>query len=222
MAMHQGCLSTLTLADAPYQSWTDLKGQKIGIVGTVGGGMANYAFRLILDEGLNPQTDFEWLSFDYAGANIALENGDVEAIVTADTAVHAAVEGGKYRRITYMANDAYMQDESCCILAFSPDFVEENPVLLTELVKALKEANDYLQNNKEEVIAYALEKGYLDGTLEDNYAIIEPFDFNASAALAKYTIEKSFKDYQEFGLIDKNVDLNKVLDLVFVEIEGVE
>ncbi|MEI6100710.1 MAG: ABC transporter substrate-binding protein [Eubacteriales bacterium] len=221
LGMQQGCMGTVALASSSYKTLADLKGKTIGVLGVIGGGPYNYLIRTILHETtLDPNKDFEYIAYgDPAALNNALESGKVDAVVSADPLNYAGVSAGKYRQITLMATDDYLKDETCCLLAFNPKFISEHKEAATAFTKAIYEGAQYVENNKEEIIKYAFDKKYIvNGTLEDNVAITKPYEFKPSYDIAVKSFSNSFADYQKAGLIDKTVDLQKVLDRAFVNL----
>ena len=221
LGMQQGCMSTVTLADAPYTKLEDLKGKTIGVLGTIGGGPHNYLTRTILNTTkLDPAKDFEYVAFaDPAALISALETDKVQAITSVDALNYAGVTAGKFKWLTVMATDEYLKPETCCLLAFNPKFIEEHKDAAAAFTKAVYEASLYAQDHKEELIQYAFDKGYIiNGTPEDNLAIADLYEWAPGYDIAVSSFSNSFKDYQTAGLIDKNVNLQKVLDRTFVKL----
>jgi NitT/TauT family transport system substrate-binding protein len=224
LGLHQGCMSSVVRADSPYKTLADLKGKKIGVVGAIGGGAHNYLFRTILHSGLklDPRKDFEWLSFDIGAALLALDSDQVQAVTGGDARLYPGVESGKYRFLSSMATDEYNSDELCCLLAFNPTFIKEHPDVGHALTKLLYEAAEYTNAHKEEVVRYEHGKGYINGTLEANIAVIAPFRFEPSVAVGLESFKRSFRDYQELGIIEKDVDLQKIIDSTFVIYDDID
>ena len=91
------------------------------------------------------------------------------------------------------------------------------------LTKLLYEASEYTNSHKDEVVRYEHEKGYINGTLEANIAVIAPYRFEPGVAVGLESFKRSFRDYQELGIIDKGVDLQKIIDrafVIYVDIDG--
>jgi NitT/TauT family transport system substrate-binding protein len=222
LGMHNGCMSTAVKADSPYKSLADLKGKTIGVLAPIGGGPMNYLYRELLHEGFNPKNEFNWLAFDRPSIVNALDTNKADAIVTSDSQTFKGVQNGKYRYLTYMATDDYIKDELCCLLAFSPKFLKDYPDAAKGFTKAIYDASEYVQNNKEVVVRYADSKKYLNGNVEDNLAVVKTYTFKPSVANGIKSFENSFRDYQATGIIDKDVDMQKVVDRAFVKFDGID
>ncbi|GHV46910.1 nitrate ABC transporter substrate-binding protein [Synergistales bacterium] len=216
LGVHQGCSSAVVKTDSPYKSVKDLKGKTIGVAGTIGDAAMNYMYRVIIAEGLDPVKDFEWVAFDAGALIAALETGKADVVVGGDANTYAKIKTGEFSYIARMATDEYFKDEVCCLLAFSPSFIKEHRDIALVITKIMHEAALYNGAHKEEMVRYAHEKGYINGTLEDNIEIVKPFTYNPGVKIALHAFEKSFRDYQASGIIDKDVELKTVLDRAFV------
>ncbi len=223
LGTQQGCMSTVTLADAPYKTLADLKGKTIGVLGVIGGGPYNYLARTILHEtDLDPQKDFQYIAYaDPASLNNALDSGKVDAITGADALNFAGVSSGAYKWLTLMATDDYLKEETCCLLALNPKFLEEHKDAATAFTKAVYEASQYVQDpeHKNEILQYAFDKQYIiNGTLEANEAIAKEYEWDPGYDIAVSSFSNSFTDYQKAGLIDQNIDVQKIIDKAFVDL----
>ncbi|MDR1021537.1 MAG: ABC transporter substrate-binding protein [Synergistaceae bacterium] len=216
LGLHQGCMSTVVKADSPYKDIKDLKGKTIGVSAPLGGGPQNYLYRYILHEGLDPAKDYNWVAIDSGSLMLALDTDKVDAVIGGDTSTYPRIKTGNYRYITLMATDEYLKDETCCLLAFSPVFIKEHKDIARIVTKILYEASKWVNTHKEEAVQYEFEKGYINGTLEDNLSVITPYDFNPGVKIGVESFKRSFVDYQAVGIIDKNVKLETVLDRAFV------
>jgi NitT/TauT family transport system substrate-binding protein len=222
LGLHQGCMSSVVLADSPYKSIADLKGKTIGVSAPIGSGAMNYLYRTILHAGLDPVKDYEWVAFDIGALPTALDSHKVEAIVGGDATLYGKVKTGQHRFLTVMATDEYLEEELCCLLAFSPVFIKEHPDVAKVITKIMYEAAEYTNSHKEEVVRYEHSMGYINGTLEDNLAVIAPYRFEPSVAIGLRSFEDSFRDYQATGIIDKGVDLKKVVDRAFIIYDDID
>ncbi|MDR1572416.1 MAG: ABC transporter substrate-binding protein [Clostridiales Family XIII bacterium] len=222
IGLEQGCMGTVVLADSPYQSIVDLKGKKIGGLGVVGSSIFAYLYRVILKEGLDPINDYEWLGLDTAAVLQALENGEAEAVVLPDSMSFAKVKSGEYRYITRMPDDESLRDQTCCFLMFSPQFAEEFPGATKKLTEILYEASVFVQDpqQKSDVVKYGFDEGLIImGEYEDTLELVEPFRWEPGGQIAEDTFRDAFAAYQEAGIIDEGVDVEKFLDKAFLNYE---
>jgi NitT/TauT family transport system substrate-binding protein len=216
IGLQQGCVSSVVKADSPYRTVKDLKGKTIGVAGAIGDAAMNYMYRVIIKEGLDPVKDFNWIAFDAGSLIAALETGKADAVVGGDANTFAKIKSGEYRYISRLGTDEYFQDETCCLLAFSPKFIEEHRDVALIVTRIMYEASKYMNEHKEEVTRYAFERGYINGTLEDNIAVVQHYNYAPGVKIGIDSFKKSFIDYQNTGIIDKGVSLKTVLDRAFV------
>jgi NitT/TauT family transport system substrate-binding protein len=222
IGLEQGCMGTVVLADSPYQDISDLKGKTIGGMGVVGSSIFAYLYRVILKAGLDPIEDYEWIGLDQAAALQALENGDAEAVVLPDSISFAKVKDGTYRYITRMPNDESLREQTCCFLMFSPQFAEEFPGAAKKLTEILYKASVFVQDpeQKNDVVKYGFDNELIImGTYEDSIELVEPFRWEPGGQIAEYTFRDAFAAYQDAGIIDKGVDVDKFLTKSFLNYE---
>jgi NitT/TauT family transport system substrate-binding protein len=222
LGLHQGCVSSVVKADSPYKNLKDLKGKTIGVGRAIGDSPMNYFYRLALKEGLDPVKDFNYLAFDTGSLIAALDTGKADAVVGNDGNTYAKIKTGEFRYISRLATDKYFEGESCCLLVFSPKFVKAHPDVALKVTKILHELTSYVDKHREEVIRYAHAKGYINGTLEDNLAIVQLYKYEPGVQIGLKSFKNAFDDYQKSGIIDKDVDVNKVLERSFIVYEDPE
>jgi NitT/TauT family transport system substrate-binding protein len=222
IGLEQGCMGTVVLADSPYQTIEDLKGKVVGGMGVVGSSIFAYLYRVILKKGLDPINDFEWIGLDEAAALQALENGDAEAVVLPDSMSFAKVKDGTYRYITRMPDDESLREQTCCFLIFSPQFAEEFPDATKKLTEILYKASVFVQDptQKAEVVKYGFDNNLIImGEYEDTLELVEPFRWEPGGQIAADTFRDAFAAYQDAGIIDKGVDVEKFLEKSFINYE---
>ncbi|MDR3363348.1 MAG: ABC transporter substrate-binding protein [Clostridiales Family XIII bacterium] len=219
IGLEQGCMGAVVLADSPYQTFEDLKGKTIAGLGSVGTGTHLYLYRVLLDQGLDPTTDFEWIGLDSAPALMALENGDAEAVVLPDSMSYDKIKDGTYRWIARMPEDEVLKDQTCCFLIFSPQFADEYPGVARKLGEILYEASLYIQDedNKNEVIKYGFDNELIImGNYEDTIELLAPFRWEPGGEIAEQTFRDAFAAYQAAGIIDADVDVDKFVEKSFI------
>jgi NitT/TauT family transport system substrate-binding protein len=222
LGMHQGCSSIVIKSDEPYKTLADLKGKIVGVQQPFGAGGHNYAIRAFIAAGVDPTKDVEWRAFETGALGVALDKGEVAAISVGDTTSVERVSNGEWKYIHSMATAEELKDEVCCLLAMNPKFIRDYPDAARLFTKVIYDATIYTQSHVEEVIRYVFKKQYLSGTLENNIAVAKTYPYIPGTESAVRSFENSFRDYQKAGIIDQNVDLQKVLDRSFVIFDGIE
>lgn len=172
-------------AGTGYNDVNDFVGKKIAYAGVhpvVGMAM--------LDAGLDPETDVEWLTYS--------TNSDRLAAVTAGEADYAVLSGDQLfavgnnpdLEITCWLDDL-VPNYGCCRMNMKTEFVEENPTTVKLLLKCLIRAEQYYRANTEEcvsilaedigadedyVAAYLLNENYISSVDPCKQAVIKTWD----------------------------------------------
>ncbi|MDR2132766.1 MAG: ABC transporter substrate-binding protein [Clostridiales Family XIII bacterium] len=218
IGLHQGCMGVVVNGDSPYQTIEDLKGQTIGALNA--SGVGNYFWRLLLLEGYRPQDDFKWIQLTGEAAIAALENGEIAAISGGDTGFWPKVQSGDLRFISRQSTDPQLADQTCCVLVFNTKFSEDYPEDTKKLTEILYEASVYLQEkeNIAEIVDYGYEKGLiLSGDPATAYEVAESYTWDPGYQIGHDSFESIFKAYQEFDIITKDADPQKVIDRLFIK-----
>lgn len=220
IALQQGCMATIVLADSPYYTLEDLKGQTLATLNA--SGVGNYLWRLLLLEGYKPLEDFDWTLITGDAAIAALENGEVEAVSGGDVGMWAKVKTGDARFISQMSTDPQLADQTCCLLVFNTKFTEDYPEDTKKLTDILYEASLYLQTEEhvKEIIDYGYENELiLSGNPEDAFEVSKTYVWDPGTQIGIDTFSSIFRAYQEFDIITKDADLDKVIDKLFIKYE---
>jgi|GEM_PF-6132128 len=219
--LQQGCMGTIVLADSPYNTLSDLKGQKVGSMSPLGGGASAYMWRLMVNQGIDPLNDYEWFPFEMSAALLALEKGEVSAVGLPDTVTWPLVKDGTARYVSRMGSDPELADQTCCVLVFNSDFTGKYPGVTKKLTEILTEAAEYTETHKEEVIQYGYDSGLIImGTAEDSVELTKAYKWTSGYKIAEDTFRSIFADYQRVNIIDKDIDVNKVVDRVFIKYDN--
>jgi NitT/TauT family transport system substrate-binding protein len=220
IGLQQGCMGTVVLADSPYYALEDLKGQTLATLNA--SGVGNYLWRLLLLEGYKPQEDFNWIQIQGDAAIAALETGEVEAVSGGDVGLWAKVKTGEARFLSMMSTDPQLADQTCCLLVFNRKFTEDYPDDVKKLTEVLYEASLYLQTEEhiKEITDYGYEMGLIaSGNPEDAFEVGKTYTWKPGTQIGIDTFSSIFQAYQEFDIITKDADLQKVLDKLFIKYE---
>jgi hypothetical protein len=112
------------------------------------------------------------------------------------------------------------------VAAFSPKFVDQYPEATEKVTEILYKASEWLGTDQAH-FAEALKYGYdteliILGTYEDSVGILEPYVWKPGTQLAEDTFVSIFNDYQTFGFIDADADVDKVVNKVFIHYDDLK
>jgi NitT/TauT family transport system substrate-binding protein len=223
LGIHTGCQKVLVAANSPIRTPADLKGKRIGTTGMASSGTV-ITQRYLAELGIGVSTDnleVEWVIYQQSDLPLALERGQVDAIALGDpTAYLTELESGA-RVIINQATDDYLKDEFCCVVVASTTFIQNNPKAAAKFVRAIQKAAAYVQENPDETARILSEGKYVAGDPEINAAILKTYNFKASVSEARVAISRNTRDLQKIGLVDKDVDGDRLTSQVFVALDGV-
>ncbi|MDH7798983.1 MULTISPECIES: ABC transporter substrate-binding protein [unclassified Beijerinckia] len=198
----------VVLNNSPIKTAKDLKGKTIGLNGL------REAFELgarmaLLDAGLDPDRDVNWVVMPPATMGEALRGGKV-AMVSMSQPFFAAEQARGDVRILFTAATAFgFKDEF--LLSFNPDFVKRNKEAMRAFVADFIAATQYYSKNMLEA-RKAISQAKL---IEMDPAVYLPM-----VALKRKEDGKPSRDYLialqkallRVGYIDKTIDIDTILD----------
>ena len=136
-------------SDSGIESVADLKGKKIGVaVGQISHGEL---IKILQNAGLT-ENDVEIVNLSNTDSIAALTAGEIDAAQNYLTVVASAIENGA--ELSTIAN-AEGLGFSNIVFAARGDFARENPEITVAVLKALQQAVDYLNENKDDSVAIA-------------------------------------------------------------------
>lgn len=223
LAIHTGCIKVLVRPDSAIQRPEDLKGKKIGVPG-MGAQPTLITQRYLAKRGIGtvpPKLEVEWLVFPMPELGLALERGLVDAIAVSDPTAQIIQNSGQGRAVINTTTDAEMKDEFCCVVVASGAAAKAHPDELARLTRAIQKAARFVQENPDETARLIAEKNYVPGDPKVNAELLRGYSFHASVSQAKTAIERNAKDLQGIGLVNKNVNVGRLVNSVFLPLKGV-
>ena len=211
---HIGCKSLYVLADSPYHTTEDLKGQNISVPNGIGNADYNITCMMLDADGINPTTEVNLMQVSSDACVAAMENGEISAALFSDSFAYAMVKEGKLRCVRSLLDEDFA-DNNCCIIAMSNSWVKENPVHAKKVVQAVQKAHSFMRNNPEEATQYLLDKGWNGGDFDMNVMLNGSMQFGTTDAFTKNSLEQIVNDYLRLGLIQGMTDANEIMELAW-------
>ena len=199
---------TIVAADSDINSHADLKGKNIGVgIGT----FSHKSFIGILDDNGIDVSEVEFSNLGdaaYGEALAAIDKGELDAYFGPWNSLVDALESGKYKQI----GDSTGHPLTTYLVA-SNDFIEKNPEITQALVEILYKTVDYINNNKDEAVAYFSKRLDWDSKIVSQFidkiqivADLTDEDRASIEATQNFLLDQEILDEEVEGLIDKHTN----------------
>ena len=214
---HIGCKSLYVLADSPYNTTADLKGQKISAPNGIGKSDYNITALLLDADGIDYSKDVEMVQVTADACVTAMENGEIAAALLSDTFAYSMVKDGKLKCIRSQL-DSDFANRTCCVMAMNGTFVKENPTIAKKVAQAVHKAHSWMRDNPEEATKVLMEMGWNGGNYEMNVMINNSLQFGLSDEFNGETLKDFIERYIRLGLITSMDNADEVLKLAWTPI----
>ena len=178
-AVYSGIMANVYMVakkDSPYKTIADLKGKKIGLYSLTSSSTAALV-KVVRDKyKLELRKDFEVVVAPPPVLAGLLQKGDIEAMINVDPIVLRVLETGDYRQILDL--DAEWQSLAgarllVTTLAAWDDYAQKNPDEVRRLVRAYREAVDYIAKNPQVYVSTGFIK---DSGMKETPAVVKLFE----------------------------------------------
>jgi NitT/TauT family transport system substrate-binding protein len=217
--IHTGYLRLQFGANTDIKTVGDLRGQKIGI-SHMGSPPLRFSSRVMTAHGMDPQRDVEWRTMQADAFEIALENGQVAAVASAEPIGAILIRRGKAKRLIDQAEVPPYDDEFCCVTAVNGTFAAENEAA-AKVTRALLKGAKWTSANKTAAAKMAVEKGYLASTPELNAQAVKPLRYIPAVAKARRDILKVAKEMKASGFLDESTNPEELVEKAWLDLPGV-
>jgi NitT/TauT family transport system substrate-binding protein len=223
--IHKGCLVIAVPSDSDIQSVKDLRGKIIGVPG-LGSTAMVISKRVLTRAGINASDEageVEFLAFAAGDLAVAMRNGSVDAIAVVEPSASVLVERGDARIIFDLGTDPEYKDEYCCVMVLNTQFAEKHPDVAARYVRALQKACEFVAQNPELTAQLQKEHDMCNlGNLEINARLLRSYNYKGSVSGGREAFRVNLTDLQTLGLLDKQYDVDRVVETIYIELSGVE
>lgn len=161
--LHNGCIKVLVPAGSDIKSAEDLKGKKIG-VDEIGGPPYEATSIWLEDAGIKASgADADVTFLPYSDGNLELEalyNGEIAAAAIWDPIASEATQSGKAESILDIGKDGIFAGKYCCFVYASDKVLEEQPDEIAALLRAIRKAEQWINDHPDETVKIIADKGY--------------------------------------------------------------
>lgn len=193
----------------------ELKGKTVA-TGALGGGSHQSFLKILAGNGLR-ESDVKVVSTGGTDAELILRSGKVDAVITSEPLVTKLEKDG-VGTVLARAYDYYGKYQHSYVLA-TDKFIQSNPDIIRNFLKASRESHEYARDHLEELVAYASKTINLDEGLIREYYQKQFVRWDLSFKVDIEGTENAVNIVKDMKEIESNVvfDKDKWLDLRFLE-----
>ena len=169
----------------------------------------------MLREGYDPYESTEWLQLGTAERLVTVVNGEADYGVLGTGDNYSVKEMDDVEIMCYISD--LTPDYSCCRMYTRTEFVENNPITIKLLLKALIRAQAYFEENREEVVTWMAED--IDATEEYVAAyMLDEKHYQINPDPIKNRIIDAWNILDETGFLDENAKNINIEDHINIEL----
>ena len=200
--MITGCMPVIAKAGTEWNGVEDLIGKKVA------GPATTYAVSgPLLDMGYDPLNDVQWLDYSSQSDRVAaVASGEADYGIIGTNQNFAVNNNPDLEVMCYLSD--ITPNYSCCRMETDSQFINDNPIALKLLMKAMLRAQSYYEKNKEEVVTWMAEELETEEDFVAAYMLNEHYRINIDPA--KSATHRAWDYMDAMGFLDENA---KEIDL---------
>jgi NitT/TauT family transport system substrate-binding protein len=206
-ATHGGCVRLLGSRKAGMTRLEDVRGKRI-VIPAIPGPAEGLFFILLSANGINPNTEVEWVRTPLADLGAAISDGRGDAIAQIDPQL-LGIERTNSDLVPLADNSSGpFRGRSCCIAVGGEHFLNAYPEAALATAQALSEAADWIMANPEETAAfYAGKTGYSQNDIIAAYRLM---NFHGHHLLPNLRDDVAFyaRQLQSVGRLKPDLDIS--------------
>jgi NitT/TauT family transport system substrate-binding protein len=148
--VHGGCIHMLAPVKSGITELSQLRGKTIGTTSMVSASKNFYAIQLT-KLGIDPNSDVQWRAYPGEVLGLAIQKGEIDAIVDADPNVNLVEKRSNGELITINTNlDGPYRDLSCCVLGIRNSLIEGQRETAAAITQAILDAAEHVANDPQD------------------------------------------------------------------------
>ncbi len=222
--VHTGCLRVQVPPKSAIKSVAGLKGKRIGVPTHIGSPPYMFASRVLAAAGIDPSLEAKevtWIAMDPGLLGQRLQQGELDAVATADP-IGTILEGqGVVRTIADQAVDAPYADEYCCAVLVNGEFGRQHPAAAAKVTKAILKAAKWVQENPKAAAELGVEKKYVAASAEINTQALMHLKYTPAVARGRQSVEQAAADMKKAKLLGGSTDPVALAKRAWLDLDGV-
>jgi NitT/TauT family transport system substrate-binding protein len=222
--IHTGCLRLQVGVNSEIKTAAELKSKKIGVPVHIGSPPYLFTSRVLAAHGIDPSPEKKqvtWLTFAPEVLGKALENGQVDAIATADPIGTILTGMNLVRTINDQALDPAYRDEYCCVAVVSGKLAREHPATAAKATRAMLKGAKWVEENTDAAAHLAVEKHYIAASPEINAQALVKLRYIPGVDKCRRSIAQVAKEMVQAGLLNAATDPAALTARAWLDLDGV-
>lgn len=220
--VHTGCLRIQAGVESGIQAVEDLRGKRVGVPTHLGSPPFLFASRVLAAQGLNPRNDVDWVVLAPDVLELALKNGQVDAVTTSEPIGSILLARNVVRTIADQATDPPYDEEYCCAVVVSGKLARQNPEGAAKLTRAMLRGAKWVGENPTAAAALSVEKKYISASTEVNAQAISQLKYLPSVQKCRESITLAAQEMKAARLLNPSTDPVALSQQAWVDLEGVD
>jgi NitT/TauT family transport system substrate-binding protein len=218
--IHTGCLRVQAGKNTDIKTVEALKGKKIGIT-VLGSPPHLFASRVLAAHGMQPEHDVEWVVLPADTFGLALDQGRVDAVASAEPIGTLLISKDKVCTVCDQAATPPYDDEYCCVVALNGKFARENPSAAAKVTRALLKGAKWVNANPSAAAKLAVEKNYVSATVEINAQAISALKYEPGVSKAHRDLQSVAQELKKGGFLKERTDPEDLVKQAWLDLDGV-
>ncbi|HEX8199134.1 MAG TPA: ABC transporter substrate-binding protein [Isosphaeraceae bacterium] len=218
--VHTGCLRIQAGAQTAITTVEGLKGKRIGIP-TMGSPPFLFASRVLAAHGMDPKKDVEWVVVAPDVMELALANGQVEAIADSEPLGSILLAREKVRTVADQGADAPYRDEYCCATVVSGKFAARDPEAAAGMTRALLKGAKWVHENPTAAAELSVEKKYIAASPEINARALAQLTYVPGVSRCRESLDRAAREMKAAGLLNPTTDPADLARRAWLDLRGV-
>jgi NitT/TauT family transport system substrate-binding protein len=217
---HGGCLRVLSRVNSGVEKLADLKG-KVVAVSDLAGPDKNFFSIQLAKQGIDPNTDVDWRAYPDNLLQLAVEKGEVQALLASDPIAYLWLKDSAYKEVASNLDGEY-KDKSCCIVGLRGRLVREDPLVARAVVQALLDAAMFISQNPDKAAVSFQPYAPKAATLADLQGMVRyhTHHHHPVGAVLKQELKTYADDLKLVSVFKPSTDTAKFAERIYVDVFG--
>jgi NitT/TauT family transport system substrate-binding protein len=222
--IHAGCLRVQVGTKSDINSVKELKGKKIGVPTHLGSPPYLFCSRTLAANGINPHPEkheVTWMTYPPAELGLALDQGKVDAVATADPIGTILIGKGQVKTLADLGADEPYKNEYCCAACVSGKLARENPAAAAKVTRAFLKAARWVNENPTAAAQIGVDKKYVAASAEVNAPALAKLNYMPGVARCRKSLDQAAAEMKKAGLLKPDTDVAELARKAWIDLDGV-